>query len=117
MNRPLNGLVVKRQALNGAVCLSLSGEVDLANASDLRAHLKAVARNDTDLVVDMSEIRYIDSSGVKAFLDAHLTFKEAKRRMVLAAVTPTVWKILNILGVDQVVSVFATIEAALNDLA
>jgi anti-sigma B factor antagonist len=117
MSRPFNGLVVRRQPLDGAICLSLSGEVDLANGSDLRAHFKAVAQNDGNLIVDMSELRYIDSTGIKTVVDAHSTFKQTKRRMVRAAVPPTIQKILNITGVDRLVPVFASIEAALEEFA
>ena len=116
MNRPFNGLVVRRQPLAGAVCLSLTGEVDLANASDLRAHLKAVARNDNNLIVDMSELRYIDSSGIRTLIEAHHTFKQTRRKMVLAAVTPSVQKIFSIVGMDRIMPVFVSIEAALKDL-
>lgn len=115
--RSFSDLVVRRRPLDdGVVCLSLDGEVDLANASDLRAHLKAVAQNNANLVVDMSKLRHIDSSGIKAILDAHQTFGQVKRRMVLAATTPTVQKTLTILSVDRIVPVFATVEAALSDL-
>ena len=116
VHRPFNGLVVKRQPLTGAVCLSLSGEVDLANASDLRAHLDAVAENDNNLIVDMSELRYIDSSGIKTLVDAHRRLGQAKRKMALAAVTPTVQKILSIVGVDRVVPIFPSIDAAFKNL-
>jgi anti-sigma B factor antagonist len=116
VHRPFNGLVVRREPHDGAVCLLLSGEVDLANADDLRAHLDAVAQNDNNLIVDMAELRYIDSSGIKTLMDAHRIFKGTKRQMVLAAVPPTVQRILDIVGVDRMVPVFASIEAALKDL-
>src|SRR5579859_79528 len=116
MSRPFNRVIVRRQPLDGAICLSLSGEVDLANVSDLRAHLKAVAQSDTNLILDMGELRYMDSSGIQTLVDAHRTFKQTKRQMVLAAVPPTIEKILNITGVNRLVPVFASIEAALEDL-
>ena len=116
MNRPSNGLVVNRRSLNGVVCLSLNGEVDLANASDLRAHLKAVAQNDADLIVDLAALRYIDSSGIYVLMEVHETFKRVKRRLALAAPAPNVRKILDLLGIGQIVPVFATVEAALRDL-
>jgi anti-anti-sigma factor len=116
VSRPFNGLIVRRQPLDGAVCLSLSGEVDLANASDLRAHLKAVAQNDTNLILDMGDLRYMDSSGIQTLVDAHRTFKQTNRQMALASVPPMIQKILNITGVDRLVPVFASIETALKGL-
>jgi anti-anti-sigma factor len=111
-----NSLVVKRQSLTGAICLSLSGEVDLANASELLAHFKAVVQAEDNLIVDMSGLRYLDSSGIKALLNAYQQFTQIKRRMVLAAAAPWVHRILTITGLDQLMPMFPTVEEALSNI-
>jgi anti-sigma B factor antagonist len=90
--------------------------VDLANASELQAHLKAVVQAEENLIVDMSNLRYLDSSGIKVLLEAHQQFTQIKRRMVLAAAAVTVQKVLNITGIDQLISMFPTVEEALNNI-
>ena len=106
-------LRVQRMDLDGAVCLALIGELDLASVTTLNAHLKSAAETEKHLIVDMSGLRYIDSTGAKALLDAHRNLKQAGRRIVLAAVSPMTQRILNVLGVEQVLAVFATVEEAL----
>jgi anti-sigma B factor antagonist len=111
-----SGLIVKRQPLIDAICLSVSGEVDLANAPDLLAHFKAVAQADDNLIVDLSALRYLDSTGIKALLDTYQQFAQAKRQMVLAAATTMVQKVLAITGVDRIVPSFPTVEEALSNI-
>jgi anti-sigma B factor antagonist len=114
--RPPMNLIVQREPRTGAICLLVKGEVDLANASELQAHLNAVVRAEENLIVDMSNLRYLDSSGIKVLLEAHQQFTAIKRRMVLAAAVVTVQKVLNITGIDQLISMFPTVEEALNNI-
>src|SRR5579864_6235026 len=65
-----NQLVVRRQELGGAVCLILTGELDLASVATLQAHFKAIAQSEDHVIVDLSGLRYIDSTGAKTLLDA-----------------------------------------------
>lgn len=102
-----------QRRLDGAVVLSVSGEVDLANAPSLRAHLKtAIETAEHLVVVDLKDLKYIDSSGIKALLDAHSTFAHGGRPIVLAAVSPMVQRVLEILRLEQVIPVFPTVEKA-----
>ena len=108
-----NTLVCHREDLDGSATLALSGELDLANVSLLEAHLKAVAQAELNLVVDLSGLRYIDSSGINALLVAHRTFTQIKRRMMLAAPSAMTTKILSITGVNLVVPIFQNVDGAL----
>ena len=52
---------------DGAVVVSLAGELDLYNAEEVRsALLEACAAEPEVLVVDLGEVGFIDSSGVRA---------------------------------------------------
>jgi anti-sigma B factor antagonist len=106
-------LHVRRLDMESAVCLALEGELDLASVADLNKQLTAAARTEKHLVVEMSGLRYIDSTGAKALLDAHRIFKQTGRKIALAAVSPMTRRILTVLGVEQVLPVFPTVEAAL----
>jgi len=120
MNSPGSGssntLLCRRQDIDGAATLSLSGELDLASVSSLEAHLKAVAQTELNLVVDLDDLRYIDSSGINALLTAHRILTQTRRRMMLAAPSAMTKKILSIAGVDLIVPIFPTVDAALERL-
>lgn len=82
----------------------LGGEVDGSNADDLAERIAAAIRNDAlSLVLDLSEVTYLDSSGVR------LVFRLARglrdRQQDLHVVVPggsRVRRLLELAGVDVV---------------
>src|SRR5579864_6729443 len=111
-----NQLVVRRQELGGAVCLILTGELDLASVATLQAQFKAIAQLEDHVIVDMSGLRYIDSTGAKALLDAHRLLSRTGRRIALAAVQPMARRIIDVMGIEKAILVFPTVDDALKSL-
>jgi anti-anti-sigma factor len=111
-----NQLVVRREDLGGAVCLTLTGELDLASVSTLQAQFQAIAQSEDHVIVEMSGLRYIDSTGAKALLDAHRLLSRTGRRIVLASVQSMARRIIDVMGIEQAIPMFPTVEAALEYL-
>jgi anti-anti-sigma factor len=109
-------LLCRREDLEGVVYLALTGELDLASVPVLQMHLKSVADTDDNLIIDMSRLRYIDSSGAKALLDAHRTYARTGRELGLAAPSPMTRRILEVLGLETVLPIFPTVEEAVTTL-
>src|ERR1700751_5739810 len=56
---------------DGAVVASLAGELDLYNAEEIRASLlEALADEPESLVVDLEEVRFIDSTALGVLIEA-----------------------------------------------
>ena len=93
--------------------VSLSGEVDGSNADDLAERIAAAIRNDAlSLVLDLSKVTYLDSSGVR------LVFRLARglrdRQQDLHLVVPCgsrVRRLLELAGVDVVARVLTHEQA------
>jgi anti-anti-sigma factor len=64
----------------------------------------------------MTGLRYLDSTGAKAFLDAHRMFTRTGRRIALAAVQPLTMRILEVMGLEKVLPIFPTVDAAVENL-
>ncbi|HEV2358962.1 MAG TPA: STAS domain-containing protein [bacterium] len=111
-----NTLLCRRRDFGGVACVALTGELDLATVSTLSGQMNAVAETEDHLILDLGELRYIDSTGIKAMLDAHRAFARRGRRLALAAVSAMVLKILRVVGVDKMIPIFPTVDAALRDL-
>jgi anti-sigma B factor antagonist len=60
--------VVTRPGPDGAAVLAVAGEVDAANVAELEAALRSPA-DGKRLVVDLSDLDYLDSAGVAALFD------------------------------------------------
>lgn len=111
-----NMLHCAQQCLDGVVVVSFSGEVDLANVSSFRVQLDTAAETAENLVLDLRDLRYIDSSGIKALLDVHCALARGGRSILMAAVPPMMRRMLEIVGLKQVIPVFPTVEAAVESL-
>jgi anti-anti-sigma factor len=55
---------------DGACVMSVAGELDLANAETLRDALERAA-GDCEIVLDMSELEFIDSTGIALLVAMH----------------------------------------------
>jgi len=61
-------LIVRDQWENGAVTVAVQGEIDIATASVFSARLAdVIGRNPQRLVIDLTEVGFLDSSGLHAF--------------------------------------------------
>jgi anti-sigma B factor antagonist len=68
----------------GARVLTLSGELDLASAPQLqRAFDRAEASGSRHVVVDLSGLEFIDSSGLRLLVAAHRRSRENGHRLSL----------------------------------
>jgi anti-sigma B factor antagonist len=54
---------------DGVPIVRASGEIDLSNAAEFAAVLNDVRYSASGLVIDLSEVSYIDSSGIAALFD------------------------------------------------
>lgn len=64
----------------GLQLITMSGEMDLYNAKDLKDAVNAImAESPVGIVVDLAELEYIDSSGISALL---YTFTQTKARSI-----------------------------------
>jgi anti-anti-sigma factor len=62
--------ISERHGPGDAVILALSGELDMATVGVLTKRLDDAARIRQPVVLDLSELQFIDSSGLRAFLKA-----------------------------------------------
>jgi anti-anti-sigma factor len=62
--------VRQRHDADGAVRMTLTGELDLSATDGLRARLDEVQRSQRRVRLDLSELEFIDCTGIRAILDA-----------------------------------------------
>ena len=80
------------------------GAVDIYSAPKLHEALELMAEDgERDVIVDMRELTFLDSSGVAALVRAFKQLRAAGRRLVLANVPPVAWPALDIGGLSQIV--------------
>jgi anti-anti-sigma factor len=85
-------------ASDGVVTVTVSGEIDMATAGELHDALtRAVeAASAPGVVVDMSAVRFCDSSGLNALVAAHREAQQRKTRFRVGSVSEQVRWVLEI---------------------
>lgn len=100
------------QNVNGRMVVAVTGELDLAVAGRLDSELEqlGVAPSGT-LVIDLSGLEFMDSSGLRVLVRAHQRSEEQGFRLVLVRGPEPIQRVLNLTGVDEQFEIVSSIEA------
>ena len=79
--------------------LALAGEIDLATTPMLLARADAVAAGEGDLTLVLADVSFIDSQGIRAFIQLARAL-EGRGRLVLSRPSPEVRNLFEIVRVD-----------------
>jgi anti-sigma B factor antagonist len=100
---------------NHSVIVSVEGDLDIATAGDLHEHvLSAVDAHGPWLILDLSRLEFMDSSGLNVVINAYRTVKEHGGSLALAAPNERVTKVVRLVGLHRQVPVHGTVAAAVN---
>ena len=87
---------------DGAVRLVLAGEVDLTTAGALEGAVQNAERgNPAAIVLDMDQLSFIDSSGLRVLLLAARRGQRVRRRLVLVNVSRSIRRVLELTALDR----------------
>ena len=94
----------------------LGGSLDIATSPSLRATLmEAADRAKHEIVVDLTQLEFLDSTGLGALIGAHKRAAEHGGSVRLVAQEGQILRLLRITGLLDVFSVYPTVDAALAD--
>lgn len=93
-----------------------SGEVDLSTVSILRQALTTALSLGRHVIVDLSGVTYIDSTGFRELLAHRRIYRENDRLMVLANPRRPVQDVIDTLNFYQVIPVYSSIDTAQHSL-
>jgi stage II sporulation protein AA (anti-sigma F factor antagonist) len=109
-------LSVVSAATDGVRVLTLAGEIDRDTGQALRQALEAsYGAPRPRIVVDLSRVTFMDSTGINIFIAAHRTLTEAAGWIRLAAPTEAVMRTLQIVGVDAIIDCHESLHQALGN--
>lgn len=99
---------------NGAVLLRPHGDVDLSCARELQGALHQALRSKPGrLVVDLSDVPYMDSSGVATLVEAMQIARRGNTTVILCNLQDKVQSIFEIARLDRVFKIAASSDEAL----
>lgn len=88
---------------DGIIAVCLDGDFDLANAPVLRDHIDSTLEAGNDLIVDLSQATFIDSSVINVLFDGAKAAVGRNQTVVLQLATaPVVERALELVQVERV---------------
>jgi len=103
---------------SGAHVIAVAGEVDIFTAPELkRAIGGAIDSGARELVVDLTETRFLDSTALGVLIGAVKRLRPLEGRLVIVNVEPSTAKTFEITGLDQIFTIVDSRDDALAQLA
>jgi anti-sigma B factor antagonist len=89
---------------DGRAVIVIRGELDLATAPDLEAAIKSRLDDGQDVVVDLRELEFMDSTGLRVLVAAHGRVEGTEQRFLIVRPLPgaSIERILAVAGVERV---------------
>lgn len=107
-------LTIDRADHDDETVMSVGGEIDVYTAPLVRERLDAViADGRVDLVVDLSQVRFLDSTGLGVLVGRLKLTRSRGGSLRLVAIEEKVLKVFGITGLDKVFEIYPTLEEAL----
>ncbi len=102
--------------VDGMQVFEFTGSLDIATSPTVRASLtEASERGDHRLIVNLTAVDFLDSTGLGALIGAQRRAKEYDGEVRLVAKEGQILRLLRITGLLKVFPVYATLHDALTD--
>lgn len=89
----------------------LSGDVDLQYSPEAREQILKYLNRGHHVMVDLSQVKYIDSSGVASLVEGYQLAKTKNLQFGLLGVSETALQVLQLARLDRVFPIYNSIDA------
>jgi anti-sigma B factor antagonist len=116
--RPVS-ITLERRLQDATAVVTLAGEVDLRFNESLKAILTQEVDDGHNLIVDLSSVDFLDSTGLGLFVGVLKRAEERARRLgqeptklILVITAREVWRTLKVTNLDHVFTIVDRVEDA-----
>ena len=114
-------MALPSQVFGNALVLNVAGRLDQDNCESFRRnlapHLETAMKSALTIVLDLSELEYVSSAGLRCFMLAAKETKSNDGRIFVAALQPMVAEIFKISRFDLLIPVYPALRAALESVS
>ncbi len=103
---------IKKRNEGGYSIISLVGEVDLHFSPKAREEILKTLKNKENILVDLSEVSYIDSSGIASLVEGYQLSKKSEQSFGLLSVSNAALQVLKLARLDSVFPIYASVDEA-----
>ncbi|MCB1877293.1 MAG: STAS domain-containing protein [Chromatiales bacterium] len=95
---------------NGYAVVQLSGDVDMSTSPEVREAIINSLKKGEPVLVDLSGVTYIDSSGVASLVEGYQTARAGKLDFGLIGVSSAAMNVLQLARLDKVFPIAANVD-------
>ena len=92
------------------IVVSLNGEVDLSCSPQAREQILKELKKGKKLLIDLSEVEYIDSSGVASLVEGFQVARSHDQKFALVGVSKAAMQVLQLARLDKVFTIVDNVE-------
>ncbi|MHA1598808.1 MAG: STAS domain-containing protein [Alphaproteobacteria bacterium] len=97
----------------GAVIVGFEGDVDLQSSPDARKVMLECVEKKLPILIDLSKVEYIDSSGIASLVECLQTARKKGCDLILVSVSESALRVLELARLDKVFTICDSIEEGL----
>ena len=113
MAKKRNMMVDVVESEGHVLLLEARGRINVLSADLFEFEFRrAVVGNNLDVVLDASEVDYISSAGLRAFLRLWQELKKMGRSLYVCSLRPYIRQVFKMIGFDQIIPIEADVAAA-----
>ena len=108
-------MIVEKRRVNGCTLLSVEGVIRLGESARFFADAlkRMLAEDGGHVLVDLSKINYIDSTGIGELVAYLGRFEAVQRKLILVEPSDQLRKLLHVAHLDELFPVFDSLDDAL----
>lgn len=86
--------------------VSIKGEIDIYSIEKFRESIEKEIKNQaTQIILDCSELSYMDSTGMGVLIELRNRTKEMGQKIIMMNPQPNIKKLLALTGVDKIIEI------------
>lgn len=108
----------KTRTEDSRTILELSGDLDVTSAPALQAALQElIDQGIRSLIVDLTDVPFMDSSGLGVLVAAHRRMTAVGGQLALVNPTPTLRKVFELTRTNRLFHLYETLEQATQEMS
>ena len=102
------------ESRGSTLLLRARGRINVLSAGLFEADaLRAAGRTESDVVVEASDVTYVSSAGLRAFLRISRALNRSHRKLHICGLKPHIEQIFEMIGFNRVIPIHADVDSAL----
>ena len=108
---------INTERQDGALVVMAEGYVDGSNARAFHESLEsALEADDKAMILDLEDLTYISSAGLRVMLLVAKTVQKQRGRLVVCSLSESVRNLFEISGFDKIIDVYASRDDAIAEV-